>query len=126
MAAKIALPSIDNDQRNFFLGAVGIRDDGVLVSAKNGASEFSTSVENYQLIPTAHAEGRLLRKLGKNGIVFVARVAKKDGGLRIAMPCDMCANLLKAAKVQKVFFTINDSQYGCWDIKKDIHRVFNV
>lgn len=125
MAAEAALPTYDNDPRNFWLGCVGIREDGVLVSSQNGASEFSTSIENYQLIPTAHAEGRLLRKLGKGGIIFVARVSKKDRSLAIACPCPMCQIRIKSFKVKKVFYTINDYQYGMWDVKRDSHRVFD-
>lgn len=122
-AAQIALPSIDKDYRDFWLGAIGIREDGVMVSSKNGAASFRKTIKSYELLPTSHAEGRLLRKLGKAGTIFVARVSKKDGSLVMAMPCPMCSIRIRSFKVIKVYYTINSNQYGIWDVKKDSHRV---
>lgn len=122
-AAVVALPTHDYDHRDYWLGAIGIREDGVLVSAKNGAVEFNTTVKNHQLLPSSHAEGRVLRKLGKGGIVFVARVSKKNGQLAMALPCSVCQTRLRAFKVRKVYYSINNTQYGIWDVKKDTHRV---
>lgn len=125
-AAEAALPSHDNDQRNFWLGCIGIRDDGAIVSAKNGAVESSVTVEHYQLIPSAHAEGRLLRKLGHNGIIYVARVSRQDRSYKMSAPCPMCATRIKSFGVRKVYYTINNNQYGVWDVRKDTHRVFDI
>lgn len=125
-AAQIAIPNNDSDLRKFWLGAVGIRDDGVTVSAKNGAITYSTSVEYYNLNPHSHAEGRLLRKLGKNGVVYVARVSKGDGNMAMARPCHMCQIRLRSAKVKKVYYTINNSQYGVWYPESDTDRVYTV
>ena len=126
MAAEVALPTSDKDPRNFWLGCVGIRDDGVMVSGRNGATEFSNIVENYQLVPNAHAEGRVLRKLGKKGILFVARVSRKDHSLAMAQPCGMCQVRIRAAKVKKVYYTINDNQYGVWLPSSDQYRIYTV
>ena len=125
-AAEVALPTTDDDPRNFWLGCVGIRDDGVMVSAKNGATEFSDQVESYQLVPNAHAEGRVLRKLGKNGTLFVARVSRKDRSLAMSQPCGMCQVRIRAANVKKVYYTINDSQYGIWLPDTDKYRIYTV
>lgn len=122
-ASKIALPTDKSDKRNFWLGAVGIRNDGVSVSSKNGASAFSSSMEVYQLNPNSHAEGRLLRKMGKYGIVYVARVSRKDRSLAMARPCSMCQNLLKSSKVTKVFYTIDDHHYGIWQPHKNCDKI---
>lgn len=121
-AAKIALPTY-NDSRAFWLGCVGIREDGAVVASKNGAVKFSTSIENYQLMPSSHAEGRVLRKLGRNGIVFVARVSKRDHSLAMSKPCAMCSVRLRAAKVKRVYYTINSEYYGIWNPKDDSDRV---
>lgn len=126
MAAKLALPNHDNDHRNFWLAAIGIRDDGAMVSAKNGASEFSESVQQYQLQPNAHAEGRVLRKLGKRGMMYVARVAKKDGKLAMSQPCPMCQVRIKAMQIKKVYYTINESQYGIWLPESDKYKIYTV
>jgi tRNA(Arg) A34 adenosine deaminase TadA len=125
LAATVALPTIDSDfKKNFWLGSVGIRRDNVIVSAKNGAV-YSTEVEDYQLMPNAHAEGRLLRKLGKGGIVFVARVAKGTRKLAMARPCDICRSRLRAMNIVRVYYTINENQYGVWYVKKDYDIIFN-
>lgn len=123
-AAEIALPTTDNDYRNFWLGAVGRREDGVLVTAKNGAAETSHSVKQYELQPNSHAEGRLLRKLGKNGIIYVARVAKGTRKFAMAMPCGMCQIRIKSAHTRLVYFTINETQYGVWIPKTDKVKIY--
>ena len=125
-AALVSLPSSDNDNRNFWLGCIGIRDDGALVSSKNGAVEFSSTVENYQLVPSSHAEGRVLRKLGKGGIIYVSRVSRKDRSYAMARPCPMCQVRLKAFDVKKVFYTINNIQYGVWYPDSDTDRIYKV
>lgn len=94
-----------------------------MVSSKNGAASFRTTIKNCQLLPASHAEGRVLRKLGKGGTIFVSRVQKKDGSLAMAMPCPMCQIRIKSFKAIKVYYTINPDQYGIWDVKRDSHRV---
>lgn len=124
MAAKIALPTeYASDRRGFFIGAVGIREDGALVSAKNGAVEFEGTVENYQLIPNAHAEPRVIRKMGKRGTLYVARVLKGTKSLAMSRPCIICLPFLRAFQVQKCYYSINDYQYGILDVEKEFDRV---
>lgn len=84
------------------LGAVGLRRDGVLVAAFNGAAGAKT--------PAVHAEARLCRKLGRHGVVFVARRA--SSGYRLAKPCARCESLLRRCGARKVYFTISDCEYG--------------
>ena len=122
-ASQVAVPNDGNDKRNFWLGAIGIRNDGVSVSSKNGASAFSASVETYHLTPNSHAEGRLLRKLGKYGVVYVARVSRKDRSLAMARPCGMCQIRLRGYNVRKVFYTIDDNHYGIWYPDKDRDKI---
>jgi len=123
-AAKIALPDNSKDWRGFWIGAVGIRRDGVMVFSKNGAF-FSTTVADYQAIPQVHAEGRVLRKMDYGGILYVARVARKDHSLQMAMPCAMCKIKIKSKKIKKVYFTINQWTYGVWNVKDDKYRIYN-
>lgn len=122
-AADMALPTVDDDPRLFWLGSIGIRDDGTIVKSKNGAVKFSTSVEDYQLVPTSHAEGRVLRKLGYYGTLFVARVSRKDGSLAMSAPCPMCSIRIKSFKVKKVYYTINSNSYGIWNVVKDTYII---
>lgn len=123
LAARISLPTDDNDPRNFWLGCVGVRRDGVIVSAKNGAVLASANY-NYQLIPNSHAEGRTLRKLGKRGTLYVARVSKKTRSYAMARPCGVCQIRIRASNVDKVVYTINENQYGIWYPNSDTDKVF--
>lgn len=120
-AGKIAL---GDDERNFLLGAIGVRQDGVNVSAKNGAV-ISSTYDDYRIISDAHAECRVIRKLGKCGTIYVARVLKKNGGFAMARPCGGCQLRIRAAKVKKVFYTINEKQYGIWYPESDRDEVYN-
>lgn len=126
LAATIALPDFDFDKRNFWLGCIGIRKDGALVSSKNGSVFCTNAPKNtYKVIPSAHAEGRVLRKLGKGGTIFVARVSKKNGKLAMSRPCPTCQTRIKSFNVKKVYYSINEHQYGIWDVKKDTDIVFD-
>lgn len=83
--------------RRFYLGAIGIRSDGVIVQARNGAAIGPT--------PAAHAEGRLAAKLTPGSVVFVARALRKDDSAAMAKPCMACQALLRAAGVTRVYYT---------------------
>ena len=122
LAANIALPANTFDPRGFWLGAVGIREDGVIVQSRNGAVNCS-SMTDYQLIPGAHAEGRVLRKMGRGGVIFVARVAKKDRAFVMARPCPTCRVRITSAKVEKVYYTIDHNHYGIWFVNKDYDKI---
>lgn len=124
MAGKVSLPTCIDDPRNFYLGCVGIRNDGALVSAKNGAA-FSTAIDNYQHMPNSHAEGRVLRKLGKGGVLYVTRIAKGSRDFAMSRPCPMCQRRIRGFGVKKVYYTINKDQYGVWLPKEDTDKVFN-
>jgi len=126
LAAKIALPTTHNDPRNFLLGCVGIRSDGTTVTGRNGAVEYSANDTNYQLVPSSHAEGRVLRKLGKYGTLYVARVLKRDGSLAMARPCMMCQTRIKSYKVEKVYYTIDPYHYGLFLPQLGIDKIYNV
>lgn len=124
LAAKVALPTNENDQRAFLLGSVGIRKEGTLVSARNGAVRC-LDTGDYQVIPSAHAEWRLCSKLGKYGTVYVARVAKRDGSLAMARPCVPCQIRLRSLKVERAYYSINDYQYGCYFVQEDFDQVYD-
>lgn len=125
-AAKIAVPEGDSnlDNRNYWIGCCGIRRDGAMVFSKNGAV-YSTNVEDYQLIPESHAEGRVLRKMDWGGTLYVARVRRRDKSLAMSACCGMCSVRVKSAGIKKVYYTINANQYGVWHVKKDVHIIHN-
>ena len=125
-ASRVAIPNNKLDKRSFWLGAIGIRHDGVQVFSKNGASAFSASVESHHFTPHSHAEGRVVRKMGKAGTIYVARVARKDRSLAMARPCSMCRCLLKSHNIKKVYYTIDNDHYGIWFPQSDKDLVFDV
>ncbi len=123
-AAKASLSSVDNDPRNFWLGAAGVRHDGVIVSARNGAAVHTDGFFDNQMISSVHAEGRLLRKWGKGGVIYVARVSKLTKKLAMSRPCGYCQAAISARHLKKVFYSINEKQYGCWDVASDTDKVY--
>lgn len=85
-------------RRDYFLGAIGLRKDGVVVMARNESTQCKT--------PAAHAEARLVKKLGKHAkIVVVVRVSKGSRELAMAKPCRHCEKALRNFKVKRVYFT---------------------
>ena len=83
-------------KRHYSLGAIGIRSDGVVVTARNSAVPERT--------PQAHAEARLAKKLTPNSVVFVCRTTK-NGENAMAKPCESCQRILKSVGVKKVYYS---------------------
>lgn len=124
LAAKYSSPN-QNDQRIYSLGAVGVRDDGRIVHARNEAV-FDTYTGSKRSIcsvhkrfPESHAEARLTKKLGLGGTVYVARVARCNQELAMARPCESCQSILKAFRVNKVYYSISQNEWGMWDPAKN-------
>jgi cytidine deaminase len=104
IAAKIALLGDSKEaERQYRIGAIGIRNDGVMVCSSN----ISARTPNRN----AHAEARVSKKLNTNSVVFVVRV-DRSGGFRMARPCSNCMQKLKRTKVKKCYYSINDKEYG--------------
>lgn len=98
---------LQKDDRNYFLGAVGVRSDDVVVFAANGAPKFPE--------PKHHAEYRLSRKLTANSSVYVARTLA-DGLWANARPCDSCLVRLINIGVSKIYYTISYEEYGVMEL----------
>lgn len=124
IAAEVAVPKSNiGDFRNFWLGCAGLREDGAIVTSRNGP--VSLPDKYYQQLPYSHAEGRVLRKLGQHGILYVSRVLKNSGQFGMARPCEMCSVLIQSKLVKKVYYSINEFQYGVWSPEKDRDVVYN-
>lgn len=108
-AAEIAAKLTAFDRRTYLLGAIGMRNDDVLVSSRNIAAT--------DYVPDHHAEARLSRKLTPNSTVWVARVARRDGRWAMAKPCAGCELRLRAAGVARVVYTISQNEWGVMDLK---------
>jgi|SRR5579859_321204 len=105
LAAEVADLHADT-HRKAFVGAVAVRRDGVIVSSRNG------SVPNpSHRYPLAHAEVRLLRKAGQRAIIYISRV-RRDGSLGMAKPCHTCMHYLRSRRVDSVYYTISNSEWG--------------
>lgn len=128
LAAKIAEPINDLDKRSFWLACIGIRRDGTLVSSRNGSIQhmFSMGLDPIDNDKNCsyHAEGRTLRKMDQGGILYVTRVSRRDGKLCMARPCVLCQSKIKSQRIKKVYYSINSTQYGVWNVKSDTDRVF--
>jgi tRNA(Arg) A34 adenosine deaminase TadA len=113
--------SHSNDKRLFLLGAVGVRNDGRIVHARNDAVRDTLSRDKqstfniYKRFPDSHAEVRLTRKLGFNATIYVARVTKGTHELAMSRPCEVCMGVLKAFRVKKAYYTISPEEYGVFD-----------
>jgi len=84
--------------RQFLVGAAALRSDGAIVCSRNEASVVPT--------PGAHAEARLVRKLGRDAkMIVVVRISKDTGSLVMAKPCSTCAAILKSYRVEKIFYS---------------------
>lgn len=105
MAADVARDNPERyDNRSFCLGAVGLRKDGVLVTAKNIAAA--------NIVPTHHAEARVVRKLTPDSVVWVARVLRSTGEWTTSRPCSSCQGRMRFAGVKKVVYTIGPDEWG--------------
>ena len=102
IAKKIALREKDIKRRALH-GAVAIRYDGVLIGSSN--------IANTGKCQLAHAESRVLKKAGQNSIIYVVRVTR-DRQLRLSRPCSGCLSEMINRKVKKVYYSINNNEYG--------------
>lgn len=110
-AAAIAVksPASRKDKRTFFLGAIGLRNDDVIVSSRN------ISAQDFK--PECHAEARLVRKMTPRSTVWIARVARCDGQWAMAKPCPHCEIRLRSAGVIRVVYTIGPHEWGVLDLR---------
>lgn len=109
LAGEVAIKRFDpiTDHRVYFIGAVGVRDDGAVVSARNESSHVPMA--------SAHAEARLSKRLDHGATVYVARVVGVRAGkthLSMAKPCYTCMRSLLSRKVSKIYYSIGPNEYG--------------
>lgn len=90
--------------KGFYIGAVGVRNDGAQVHAFNGSANHP--------IASAHAETRLSQKLDVGSIVYVARYSFGTHNLVMAKPCMNCQRVLQSCGVKKIYYSIQDNEYG--------------
>jgi tRNA(Arg) A34 adenosine deaminase TadA len=122
---KAAETAIYPDKRRFLIGCIGVRKDGVSVLARNGSVFTTIDPYQYKSIADSHAECRVLKKCGYGGILYVARVLKKNNEFAMARPCHLCQFRCKVFKIQKVYYTFNKNQYGIWFTDKNYDLIYD-
>lgn len=104
LAKSIALKGDTNNiYRNHRLGAVGVRTDGVVVTANN--------IPCIQQDAHSHAEARLVRKLNCGSEIYVVRILRSNK-LSNAHPCIKCQNAMRLRGIRRVYYSISDNEYG--------------
>ena len=99
----VSIANHRDDDRNFRVGAIAIRADGVAVRAYNGRPDFPE--------PQHHAEARLCRKLDRGAVVFVGRTTK-DGQWALSKPCQDCHQALQRSGAERVYYTVGPGKYA--------------
>jgi tRNA(Arg) A34 adenosine deaminase TadA len=89
--------------RRHQLGAVGVRQDGVIVKSAN--------LSNRLPEPQAHAEARVVKKLGWGGTIYVVRILR-SGEYALARPCKTCQSIMKMHGVKRCYYSIDSNSYG--------------
>jgi tRNA(Arg) A34 adenosine deaminase TadA len=102
IAGEVA--TIKNDNRHFWLGAIAIRSDGVMVKSNNGP----TPMPNRQV----HAEYRVLNKCGFGATIYVARIRQDTKSYGMARPCANCLKAMRSKGVKRIYYTIDENEYG--------------
>lgn len=98
------------NERTFFIGCVGIRaSDNALIYAYNGKVDKPN--------PEIHAEVRACKKLTPGSVLYIARILK-SGEFALARPCKNCIRVLKNKSIKKVYFSINNFEFGQIDLNK--------
>jgi tRNA(Arg) A34 adenosine deaminase TadA len=133
IAARISEPRTDDDYiKNYWFGCVGIRGaDDVMVVSKNLSVNLyipenrHDPLKIYQKIASTHAESRVLKKMSTGGNLYVARISKgpflKNGEYKylMARPCNMCEQAIKSKKVERVYYTVSNKQFGIFYPKQN-------
>jgi tRNA(Arg) A34 adenosine deaminase TadA len=109
LARKIAVSK--DTKRSFIVGAIAIRSDGVIVGSPNACTQYPDR--------RLHAEYKTMKKADANSVVFVARILRSNSEFAMARPCEDCFKILKSKRVEKVYYTINEKQYGVLTIVTD-------
>ena len=92
-------------EKSHHLGAIGIRQDGSVVSSHN-----TRSLNRNGLV---HAESKVIRKAGRGCTLYIVRVAANNK-MTMGKPCQICQRVIKQNKVKKVVYSISENEYGVW------------
>ena len=108
--AALTAKRYKKDRRIYLHGAIGIRNDGTIVTARNSATD-TVNTRTYTLSAT-HAETRLCKKLDMGATIYVVRISRKNGDLTDSKPCNDCIRSMKRLKVKTIYYSISNDLYG--------------
>jgi len=108
-AGRVANLSVDC-HRKAFVGSICVSDNGKIFSSRNGSSSPFCSEKT----PSTHAERRSCKRGGRGATVYVARVLR-NGELAMARPCPRCLAYLTSMRVKRIYYSINEKEYGVID-----------
>jgi len=116
LATRVAESSGNEDYRH---GAVLARGSNILnvASNKNAHARFGKRFRRRDKgVTTHHAElGCILgldRSVTRGADLYVVRVGN-GGDLRLSKPCHMCEAALRHVGVRRVYYSINENEFGC-------------
>jgi len=106
-----------SDYKTFRHGAVLVKSGRILNCSYN-KKDYNSLAAKFKLEPkfaSLHAEiGTILgmsKQITNNGTIVVVRI-DKNNKLKLSKPCNMCARCLKFVGIKKVFFSIDDDNFG--------------
>ena len=110
--AKLVAKTGDCNEANrqYRLGAVGVRTDGTIVASSN--------IPTRRPNGAAHAEYRVCKKLDKGSIIYVVRI-DRENGLRLARPCKKCLSFMRNSGIKRCYYSIsevNGLEYGVLEL----------
>lgn len=110
-AIKLALKADEKYvTRKACIAAIGIRTDDAIVHACSGGDQMGIS-------PNTHAEARVLRKMDRfSPVIYVARIRRDTMKFALARPCVTCLPRIKNKKIGKIYYTIDEHEFGCIDL----------
>lgn len=116
LAAREALSSND---KSFRVGSLLVRGSNIIRASKNqGLKTHPLKKLMYpeRAYKGLHAEVSLLTGLRpydvENADVYVVRLLKSDRWA-LAKPCHECESFLRGMNIRRVFYSIEDNEYGC-------------
>jgi tRNA(Arg) A34 adenosine deaminase TadA len=114
IAKKEAKKAKNEDYKH---GAVLVKG-GSIISVSHNVSIPSKFADRYKIhggIATRHAEINCVlgldKKVTSGAVLFVVRVSR-GGNLRLSKPCPMCRSVLEYVGVKKVYYSIDNDEYG--------------
>jgi deoxycytidylate deaminase len=108
LAKKLAAKS---DHKDHKMGSILVQKNRVI---SVGFNKLKTHAKSNTSFKATHAEFDAIfgvdQKLTKGSILYIWR-GKKDGTSGISRPCRFCAEIIKAAGIKGVFYSIDSSPY---------------